>query len=143
MEFLLLFIMFFLGIVAEFNMQGKLLKLKSEQWWDQQLARYDLPDDFPDSRQAHKMYRFDFLVGLILHGFLWSFMILLPLLVLMFVKNDFYVLAYVLCLIGNTAIHAFVSHLMCNRFIINLAEEQIGRIIQILVSWSLFSLWLW
>lgn len=108
-------IMIFLHIVDDFYLQaqGALANLKQEEWWEK---------NYPD-----KKYSFDYLVGLFMHAFSWTFMIMLPAML-----NGY----FPIWLFGlNVIIHATVDDLKANKKSINLLIDQTIHIIQILFTW--------
>lgn len=106
-------IMIFLHIVDDYYLQGILAKMKQREWWEK---------NYPDQK-----YDFDYLVGLFMHAFSWTFMIMLPAML-----NGY----FPLWLFGlNVIIHATVDDLKANKKSINLLIDQIIHIIQILFTW--------
>lgn len=75
-------------------------------------------------------YKNDWIPALIIHSLEWSIMISLP---LFFCSvDDFYIFIGVIL---NTAIHAFVDHLKCNKFKINLCVDQSIHLVQIILTY--------
>ena len=108
-------IMIFLHIVDDYYLQaqGVLGNLKQKEWWEK---------NYPD-----KKYSFDYLVGLFMHAFSWTFMIMLPAML-----NGY----FPIWLFGlNVIIHATVDDLKANKKSINLLIDQTIHIIQILFTW--------
>lgn len=106
-------IMIFLHIVDDYYLQGILAKMKQKDWWIK---------NNPD-----KKYRFDYLVGLFMHAFSWTFMIMLPAML-----NGY----FPIWLFGlNVIIHSVVDDLKANQKKINLIVDQLIHIIQILITW--------
>lgn len=56
--------MLFMHVVDDYYLQGILANLKQRSYWEEHA---------PDS-----MYRYDYLVGLLMHSLSWSFCIILP-----------------------------------------------------------------
>lgn len=117
MGFITLFWMIFCHIIDDYYLQGILAQLKQKKYWE---------ENAPDA-----LYKYDYIVALIMHGFSWSFMIMLPILIHMGSNPpcSFYIL---LCL--NTGIHSFVDNLKANKHLINLAADQTIHILQILYT---------
>ena len=72
MEWLLVFIFFamcFCHIVDDYYLQGILASMKQKSWWTKQESYED-------------KYKNDYIVALLMHAFSWSFMILIPFLLL-------------------------------------------------------------
>ena len=114
--------MCFCHIVDEYYLQGILASMKQKNWWTKQESYED-------------KYKDDYIVALIMHAFSWSFMILIPFL-LLGLSPVFLVIALVL----NGIIHAFVDDLKANQKKINLVQDQSIHIGQIFLTWLIGSL---
>ena len=121
MKLFILFVMFFAHIVDDYYLQGILASLKQKTWWENQ-------------KSYKPMYKYDYIVALIMHAFSWSFMISLPILYLGFTKW------IVVAIILNTIIHGIVDDLKANKGKINLIVDQSIHIIQIVITWVLLVL---
>ena len=109
-----LILMIFCHIVDDYYLQGWLASAKQKQWWK---------DNAPD-----KLYKFDYIWALIMHSFSWSFMIMLPIAI----YNNFIINGtFVVLLVFNTAMHAFVDNLKANKHMINLWVDQFCHMSQI------------
>ena len=62
---MILLTMIFLHIVDDYYLQGILAQMKQKKFWKEQA---------PDEK-----YKYDYIWALIMHGFSWAFMIMLPL----------------------------------------------------------------
>ena len=113
--------MIFAHIVDDYYLQGILASLKQKTWWENQ-------------KSYKPMYKYDYIVALIMHAFSWSFMVSLPILYFGFTK--WIVVAIVL----NTIIHGIVDDLKANKGKINLIVDQSIHIIQIVITWILMVL---
>lgn len=122
MTFYVLCMMIFAHIVDDYYLQGILAKLKQKKWWK---------ENYPD--KTYK-YRFDYIVGLSMHAFSWSFMTSLPLLL---ISKDYNLI--VLCICINAIIHAIIDHLKANLLVINLFQDQLLHMMQLIVTLSVFS----
>lgn len=116
----ILLIMIFLHIFDDYK-QGILASMKQKQWWREQKEYTDL-------------YKYDYIAALLCHSFSWTFMIMLPILVLVNFKVNLLVLGLFL---SNFALHAFIDDLKANRFVINLVTDQSLHILQIVLTWIL------
>ena len=132
MKYILFFIMIFFHIVDDFYLQtlgaGILAKLKQKAWWKE-----NYPDD---------LYINDYKIALLIHGFSWSFMTSLPLLVYYTAtgcSNRFY-LAYAMLLVFNTLMHAVIDDNKANRLRISLLTDQIFHLIQIAYTYTLLTI---
>ena len=121
MKLFILFVMIFAHIVDDYYLQGILASLKQKTWWENQ-------------KSYKPMYKYDYIVALIMHAFSWSFMISLPILYLGFTKW------IVVAIILNTIIHGIVDDLKANKGKINLIVDQSIHIIQIVITWVLLVL---
>ena len=108
--------MLFAHIVDDYYLQGILAKLKQKSWWQ---------ENAPNS-----MYKYDYIVGLFMHSFSWTFMITLPFIITRTIDTLF-----ILVFIINIIIHAYVDNLKCNKLKINLIEDQSIHIIQIIFTY--------
>lgn len=119
MKLFILFIMIFAHIVDDYYLQGILASLKQKTWWENQ-------------KSYKPLYKYDYIVALIMHAFSWSFMISLPILYLGFTKW------IAIAIILNTIIHGVVDDLKANKHKINLIVDQSIHIVQIIITWILF-----
>lgn len=118
-DYILLF-MLFAHVVDDFYLQGILAKLKQKSWWEQ--------------NHPEPLYRYDYIVGLLMHSFSWSFMIILPILIL--VQPSMYFIC--LALIANTMGHALIDDLKANKGHINLIADQGCHLLQIIITYFAF-----
>ena len=120
--FVVLILMIFAHIVDDFYLQGVLAKMKQKSWWEQ-----NVPD---------KLYRYDYIIALIMHALSWSIMISLPIL---FVSewNPHWAI-YILFSV-NIAVHAVVDDLKANKRKINLIADQCLHLSQIWFTWLLWA----
>ena len=101
-------VMIFLHIVDDYYLQGLLIQLKQKEFWKQNAPDY--------------MYRNDYIVGLGIHGFSWSFMIMLP--IAFYYKFEITTIMLTFFVI-NAIIHSIIDHLKANEKIINLIQDQL------------------
>lgn len=118
MKLFILFVMIFAHIVDDYYLQGILASLKQKTWWENQ-------------KSYKPMYKYDYIVALIMHAFSWSFMISLPILYLGFTKW------IAVAIILNTIIHGIIDDLKANKHKINLIVDQSIHIVQIVITWVL------
>ena len=90
----MLILMFFLHIVDDFYLQGILAKLKQIGWWKK--------------NAPNPLYRYDYIVGLVVHSFSWAFMIMLPFRLFILLMTALAV-GKLLCLIKS---HSFIFGLI-------------------------------
>ena len=112
---MILLTMIFLHIVDDYYLQGILAQMKQKKFWKE-----NAPDEY---------YQFDYIWALFMHGFSWTFMIMLPFAVSGSTGPFFYILFVV-----NTLLHAGIDNLKANRFMLNLWEDQILHMVQIIAT---------
>ena len=109
--------MMFCHIVDDYYLQGKLALFKQKSWWQ---------ENAPD-----QLYKYDYIVGLIMYSFSWAFMVMLP----VAVSQEFQIDAvFMIMFITNTIVHAIVDDLKANKRKINLVTDQSIHIGQIIVT---------
>lgn len=109
--------MIFMHIVDDYYLQGILAKLKQKDWWK---------DNAPD-----KLYKYDYIVALLIHSFSWAFLIMLPIAITNFFEVN---RIFIIVLIINCLIHMIVDDLKANRKKINLVIDQTIHLLQILIT---------
>lgn len=120
----ILLAMIFLHIIDDYKLQGILASMKQKKWWEEQ-------------KEFKKLYKYDYIPALIEHSFSWTFMIMLPIAIVLHFDIGWWAIAYVV----NMIVHAFVDNLKANKFKINLVIDQTIHIVQIVVTWLVF-IWL-
>ena len=107
--------MLFMHVLDDYGLQSRCLSfLKQKDWWQKEAPQ--------------KLYRFDYIVALFMHGLSWAFMIMLPIAFAI----DFNVNAGFLVMFGfNTIMHAWVDNLKANKKMINLWVDQLFHMVQI------------
>ncbi|MCM1167436.1 MAG: DUF3307 domain-containing protein [Lachnospiraceae bacterium] len=109
--------MIFLHIVDDYYLQGILANMKQRCWWKQ-----NAPDP---------LYKYDWIIALIMHGVSWSFSIMFPIAL----YNNFQIgWDFALLFVMNATIHAFIDNLKANKLKINLIADQTAHIIQICLT---------
>ena len=116
--------MIFLHIIDDYCLQAPCLcDLKQKSFWEK-----NAPD---------KLYRFDYIIALIMHAFSWSFMIMLPIAIAI----NFDVSAtFIGTLIFNTIMHAITDDLKANKKVINLWVDQVTHIMQIFTTAAIYNM---
>lgn len=125
MKTILLFAMFFLHIVDDYYLQGILAQMKQKSWWEK-----NAPDP---------LYKNDYKVALIEHAFSWTFMIMLPITVLMVINNNILIVPWSIVFVVNWIMHGWVDHLKANVHNISLVFDQVIHICQIIATCSLMT----
>ena len=120
---LILVSMIFCHIIDDYVLQAPCLcNLKQKSWWQKNAPNLN--------------YRYDYLVGLLMHSISWSFMIMLP--IIIFLKGELNWLWFLFPF--NTIIHMRVDDLKANKGRLNLVEDQAIHLIQIGFTWLLYML---
>ena len=115
--------MLFNHILDDYWLQGILASMKQKSWWKENTNTED-----------YELYRYDYIMALIMHSISWTFMIMLP----AAVNVDFKVNGLFLCVfVLNAVLHGLVDHLKANEKSINLITDQSLHIIQILITFTL------
>lgn len=115
-------LMLFMHVLDDYVLQAPCLcNLKQKSFWE---------------KNAHeKLYKYDYIVALIMHSISWSFMIMLPI-ALYF--NFAVGASFAGMLVFNTIFHAFIDDLKANRKMINLWTDQICHMVQIVGTFIIF-----
>lgn len=125
-------ILIFLHWIGDYLCQGILADMKQKNWWEKQFVN---AVEFKKS-----IYSKDYIVALITHSFIWSFIVNLPLMILC-VKNPndtVNLIVYLVSLIAHTGIHAKVDNDKANKKLINLIVDQECHFIQLFFIWSMW-----
>ena len=111
----IILLMLFLHIVDDYYLQGILASMKQRAWWK---------ENAPD-----KLYKNDYIVALVMHGFSWTFMVMLPIAAYMgfSISASFYI-----WFLANWLIHSTIDHMKANVRSINLVQDQTAHIVQII-----------
>ena len=119
---LLLLKMIFLHIVDDYYIQGWLASAKQKTWWEQ-----NAPD---------KLYKHDYIMALFMHGFSWTFMIMLaPIIYTVTMASAVNIVWIVAAFVINLCIHMFVDDLKANKKKINLIQDQLIHLAQVVATW--------
>lgn len=117
--------MLFCHIVDDYYLQGFLASAKQKSWWEK---------NSPD-----KLYKYDYIMALIEHAFSWTFMIHIPLLVLIFLGHLRYnTTVFFIVFIVNLIIHGITDNLKANCHKISLRTDQMIHILQVYITWSIY-----
>ena len=113
-------LMIFCHVIADYNLQGWLASAKQKSYWEQ--------------NAPEKLYKYDYIMALIMHSISWTFMVMLPIAYIQKFNVD---ILFLILFIGNTIIHSIVDHMKANEKIINLWQDQIMHMIQIGITFTL------
>lgn len=114
--------MIFCHIVDDYYLQGVLAKMKQKEWWENQ-------------EKYTNLYKFDYIVGLLMHSLSWAFMIMLPIALYLHFKIDW---VFGLTFVINAIIHCVIDDLKANKKTINLVLDQSAHIVQICATYAVF-----
>lgn len=115
--FILLF-MLFCHIIDDYKIQSPVLaNLKQREYW-----QANAPDE---------LYKYDYIMALIMHSLSWSFMVMLPIAITMNFNID---IVFVSVFIVNAVLHGIIDDAKANRGLINLIIDQCLHLIQIVVT---------
>lgn len=120
--------MFFMHVVADFNLQGIMASMKQKTWWQKQEG-YDEEDNGND-------YKFP----LFWHSLQWSFCIMLPLFIADNLKINVVSLIF-FCL--NACCHYIIDDAKANKHCINLVSDQFIHLLQIIGTFICCEIWMW
>lgn len=131
-KFLLLLLMFFSHLIADYNLQGILANFKQRSWWNLKFSKEFVQEHYP----------VDYITALIEHSFMWSTCIMIPLLVysLFFPYNPHATVYLCSAILTNTEFHAIIDHQKANEGSISLTTDQLLHVLQIFATWLLFVL---
>lgn len=119
----ILLLMILMHIIDDFVFQPQSLSyLKQKSWWEK---------NYPQ-----KKYEDDYRVALFLHALSWSIMVHLPIIFTMIVSE----LWLTVSIVANLAVHMWIDNLKANKGMLSLFQDQAIHIIQVTVTWALFSL---
>jgi hypothetical protein len=107
--------MVFMHVLDDYVLQAPCLcNLKQKSFWEQ-----NAPGEF---------YEFDYVMALIMHGFSWAFMVMLPIAIALSFNIG---PSFLIMLIFNALFHAFIDDLKANQKLINLWGDQLCHMVQI------------
>jgi hypothetical protein len=114
--------MIFMHIFDDYCLQGILASMKQKSWWQ--------------NHDAYKeLYKYDYIVALIMHSFSWSFMVMMP---IAFAMSFSITIGFVVILLTNMIVHCVVDDLKANKLKINLIYDQAVHIAQIVITFMIF-----
>ena len=121
MKFYLLLCMIFMHIIDDYYLQGILASMKCRSWWK--------------NNAPEKMYENDYKMALAMHGFSWTFMIMIPVVIYLVMNDKISEPIFVLWFTINMITHALVDDTKANDKKINLCTDQTIHLIQIVATW--------
>ena len=120
---MVLLIMIFLHIIDDWVLQNKLALMKQKDWWT----------SHPEYKE---MYKYDYIVALLTHAFSWTFMIMLP---IAYTLSWNITWIFVVSFVVNLIEHAVIDDLKANQKKINLITDQVLHIVQIIITYCVFT----
>lgn len=111
MKVFIILLMIFCHIIDDYYLQGILASMKQKSWW-----RENAPQD---------LYKHDYIAALIMHGFSWAMMTMLPALVYLFVTGAAINMTLInILMLLHALCHALIDHLKANVRALNLVQDQ-------------------
>ena len=132
---MVLILMIFAHIVDDYYLQGILAKMKQKKWWDENAPKNTEALDEIDKQKIRPMYKYDYIMALMIHALSWAIMIILP--ILLASNWDPHWCVYIMLCV-NWAIHSIVDDAKANKMKINLIADQCIHLAQILVTWAIW-----
>ena len=123
-----LMIMLWLHIFADYHLQGILAQMKQFSWWTKHV------------KSDYDKYKDDYIQALLAHSFEWAFIVSLPLLYFLW-KGGFEAApgaVYLTQLLGNTFVHSVIDDKKANRGELNLMQDQRCHVYQIVATWAIW-----
>ena len=112
--------MIFCHVIADYNLQGWLASAKQKDYWEQIAPK--------------ELYKYDYIMALIMHSISWTFMVMLPIAYIQKFNVD---ILFLIIFIGNVIIHCIIDHMKANEKIINLWQDQLMHMIQIGITFTI------
>lgn len=112
--------MIYLHLIDDYVLQGWLANAKCKKWWQ---------DNCPD-----KKYSKDYIIALIEHAFMNSFLIHIP--IYLWVYQNEIILGITILI--ATIYHAYIDNKKANKREINLIEDQLYHILYVISIWVIY-----
>jgi len=107
-------------VISDFILQNDFLATyKQKKNWEEYIAK-------------NKNYKYDYLVVLFTHAFIWSFITFFPIYLALDHINKGFIFGAIVFI--NMMVHAFVDDQKCNKLTINLLVDQICHMLQIILT---------
>ena len=120
---ILLLLIIFLHIYADFNMQGIMAEMKQKDFW----------------KKFDKKYQFDYVMPLIGHAFQWAFVVHLPAIIYtVIVSSSFLEMYCCMSVVFHTIMHAWIDTLKANDKKTTLIQDQFYHMLQLIMIWATF-----
>ena len=118
--------MLVLHVIADFHLQGCLADLKQKRWWMDNVF----------SKGFNHKYDKDYLAALAMHGLEWSIIVHIPVFWLAWTHLPDTSTRYLILLASvliQAVLHAVIDDLKCNRYKLNLIQDQMLHIGQLIL----------
>ena len=127
MKYIILFLsMLFCHIVDDFYLQGWLASAKQKKWWEK--------------NAPEPLYRNDYRMALVEHGFSWAFMIHLPVIIYSAIFDiSITPQCFIIVFAINWVIHIITDSAKANKKKINLIQDQTIHFLQIVVTYIFYT----
>lgn len=136
MKLFVFLVMLAMHVIGDYTLQGILASMKQRMWWVNELIKIHGDEDGKLPSSIWRVYQNDFIPALLAHAYLWSFCIMLPIAIVMYIQGTLMTDALLLVgvFLGNLVVHAVTDHLKANIGAINLVEDQVIHFVQILIT---------
>lgn len=136
MKLYVFLVMLAMHVIGDYTLQGILASMKQRMWWVDELIKIHGDEDGKLPSSIWRVYQNDFIPALLAHAYLWSFCIMLPIAIVMYIQGTLMTDALLLVgvFLGNLVVHAVTDHLKANIGAINLVEDQGIHFVQILIT---------
>lgn len=105
-------LMVLMHVVEDFHLQGRMADMKQKAFWE----------------PYGEKYAWDHVPALLLHGFEWSVLVAMPIML----AEGFGLPAWFYGAVAlNGLVHSYVDHLKCNRLRISLVQDQCIHMMQV------------
>ena len=118
----ILIVMVFCHTVADYNLQGWLASAKQKSYWEE--------------NASENMYRYDYIMALIMHSISWSSMIMFPLMIYQLYTANSLIMTFII-FIANIFLHAHIDNMKAKGRQINLVQDQLIHLVSIFGRWFL------
>lgn len=118
---LILILMVFCHIIADYNLQGWLASAKQKEWWEK--------------NAQDKKHKNDYKMALFMHSFAWAFMVQLPVAIYALYMKEFSWIQF-LWFGWNIWMHYFTDDRKANKKQLNLVQDQFWHLWQIALTWT-------
>ena len=120
---ILLLLIIFLHVLADFNMQSVIVQMKSKYY----------------SKKYDEKYQFDYVMPLIGHSFQWSFMVNLPMTIAaIYTGTNFLEMFVCMSIVFNAVLHAGIDTLKANDHKTTLIQDQFYHMLQLILLWAVY-----